>query len=464
SRVYTDGRLDFESRLYRTIMLNGMVADVYDCAAEAASPTATMMDSYDLVMWFTGSNGVGNYFWNNKDTVNTEIKSYLDNGGKFWAYGIDILYDRYGSAPDYFSPGDFIYDYFGTASYKMQSKANDGGVGLPMVVPTMHTSVTEIDTINWSYETLSYADGCDLAPHAYADLVCNGDGYIFNGLPNSYHTTGDNFITMSTWFNPYYMRDDAMRIAFTGDVINWFMNTEVTSLAVSELTAPAPAIELVLNEMEDEFIFDWTEVTSDEALIYNLMLNTNAEGRNTFVITTEKDSVVVSAADIFALTGSKSDTLELNWSITALTPNAGISASASQTHVLKELINESPMVFNLYAPANNDTLDVLAVTDVTFSWSPSFDPDADKVSYELILAAMGDTLISMTTEDTTITVLASVISEIIGDNPLFISGWKVVVSDGEYTAESLTNILYVMNDIVGIDEVLLPMEFALYNN
>ena len=84
---------------------------LFNAQDSAASPTKDTMDNYDLVFWYNANDGVGGYIWDGTDTDNTELINYLDGGGMLWAMGNDIIYDRYGGAPDDFKSGDFLFDY-----------------------------------------------------------------------------------------------------------------------------------------------------------------------------------------------------------------------------------------------------------------------------------------------------------------------------------------------------------------
>ncbi|MCK5787954.1 MAG: hypothetical protein KAH32_03075, partial [Chlamydiia bacterium] len=98
----------------------------YDTGIENSSPSYTLMSGFDLVIWYTGNDGVDLYFWNGDDTDNEAIKQYIDEGGMIWIQGLDFLYDRYNSTPVTFTEGDFVYNYLGISEYYAQSHVDDG--------------------------------------------------------------------------------------------------------------------------------------------------------------------------------------------------------------------------------------------------------------------------------------------------------------------------------------------------
>ncbi|MCC6460892.1 MAG: hypothetical protein IT260_10510, partial [Saprospiraceae bacterium] len=96
-----------------------------DVAGTGNLPDSTTYADFDMVIWHTSTNGVGNYLWNGDDTDNAALAAYLDGGGYFWLIGNDFLYDRYGATPYNFEETDFAYQYLGIASYDLQSYGDD---------------------------------------------------------------------------------------------------------------------------------------------------------------------------------------------------------------------------------------------------------------------------------------------------------------------------------------------------
>lgn len=132
----------------------------YDADAEGASPSLELMADFDLVIWYTGNDGAGLYFWNGDETDNEAIKSYIDQGGMMWVQGLDYLYDRYSSTPTTFVEGDFPYDYMGISEYHAQSHLDDGvySDGVPQFDVVEGNPIFTFTPMNWTYETMWYAD------------------------------------------------------------------------------------------------------------------------------------------------------------------------------------------------------------------------------------------------------------------------------------------------------------------
>jgi len=148
----------------------------------SGSPTYTYMSGFDLVIWYTGNDGSGLYFWNANDTDNQDIMDYIDNGGMFWLQGLDFLYDRYSGAPDTFVAGDFVYDYLGIEEYHAQSHIDDGvfSDGVPQFDVIPGNPIFTLTPLEWSYSTMWFADA--LVPTADADTIyrMGPTGYDFD--------------------------------------------------------------------------------------------------------------------------------------------------------------------------------------------------------------------------------------------------------------------------------------------
>jgi len=466
--VDDDDRYNNETKVYTALDDDFYAYDTYDCVFEGAAPTASDLAPYDLVIWFAGSDGVGLYFWNTTDEDNAAIPEYLDGGGRIWAWGADILYDRYGSAPDFFGPGDMIYDYFGTGAYLAQSWANDDNVGVPMLIKDASSAVTAMDTLYFggSLQVHKYADGCALGAGAMSDLYFGPADYQLAGMANSYHATDGNFITMSTWFNPYYMVDDADRAQFVGDAVAWFANTmEPDTLAAPVLTAPATGSVINLDALDDTFEFSWNTVTSEDPVVYQLIVTSNALDIVPIVKTTTGTSVTLSGDDLFDLAGSGTDELTLTWQVTAQTAMAAYAQSEPQTHEFIEGINEAPLDFELLLPVANDTLRIETVDQsFTFTWTPAVDPEDDPLNYQFLLISAADTMLNVTVADTSVTFNAEDIIAMMGTETSVITFWKVFAQDGEFSTGSEPRILHLENNVVSIVEAVIPTEYQLYQN
>lgn len=217
---------DHIGRIETAITDAGYSYTLFNAQDSAASPTAAVMNEYDLVFWYNANDGKGGYFWNGTDTVNTELKAYLDNEGMVWAMGNDIIYDKFGSAPDTFKTGDFMYDYFGIESYDAQSKADDGGIGVPMVIKVPGQEIVSQDTIRWYVSGLWYGDGCTPVAGAVPVYEFGDASYPLAGYKTSIWYGNGTSHVMGTWFDAYYIDTDDHRMIFFKDILGKFNITK----------------------------------------------------------------------------------------------------------------------------------------------------------------------------------------------------------------------------------------------
>ncbi len=164
----------------------GIEYDLFSARDSLRSPTAAEMQSYPLVIWYCSTDGVKNYLWGANDSDNIELIVYLETGGKLWLMGTDFLYDRYGSAPDVFQPGDFVYDYLGISDYTAQSYGDDGGLGVPELDPeNIPSMILELDTIRWIYSSAWWVDGCSPVASAASVYNMGPASYPLHGLSSA---------------------------------------------------------------------------------------------------------------------------------------------------------------------------------------------------------------------------------------------------------------------------------------
>ncbi len=217
---YSSG--DHRPRIEQAITDAGYSYTMFNAQDSSASPTAATMEEYDLVFWYNANDGKGGYFWNGTDTVNTELQAYLDNGGMVWAMGNDIIYDMYGSAPDTFSAGDFLYDYFGVEQYNAQSKADDGGSGVPMLLKSAGQGIASLDTVTWYVSGVWYADGCTPVAGAVPVYEFGDASYSLAGLKTSIWYDNGTSKTMGTFVDAYYIDTEEQRATFFKDILDYF--------------------------------------------------------------------------------------------------------------------------------------------------------------------------------------------------------------------------------------------------
>lgn len=195
----------------------GITYDIFNARDSLRSPTSAEMSAYQLVIWYCSSDGVGNYIWNKTDTDNAELIFYLETGGKLWLMGTDFMYDRYGSAPDLFSTGDFVYDYLGVSEYHAQSYGNDGGLGVAELDPvTVPFNAYPHDTIRWVFATAWWVDGCLPAPNAASLYNMGPASYTLQGLSSAvwnYHNLYVGQKELTFFFDPAIMDSYQSRVS-----------------------------------------------------------------------------------------------------------------------------------------------------------------------------------------------------------------------------------------------------------
>jgi hypothetical protein len=134
--------------------LGYMNVTVFNCGNNAGMatkvPAATDYLGKDIVIWFTGDDSNNLAFWNVADQDNTALIAYVNTiGKKLMVIGTDFLFDRYGTAPDQFVAGNFVYDKLGIASYNGQSWANDGNTGVSELNRAPGNTMTSVTQISW---------------------------------------------------------------------------------------------------------------------------------------------------------------------------------------------------------------------------------------------------------------------------------------------------------------------------
>lgn len=159
----------------------GYSRTIYDAARLGSSPSDSLMSTFDLVIWYTSTDGAALQLWNGTESDNPELKQYLDGGGNLWLVGLDFLFDRYLTpGPTTFTEGDFVYDYLGISSYDVQSFGNDGNIGVPRLIPDSSSPVMGLDTVRWVFDALNWVDGVTPRAEAAAVYRMDGDNYVFS--------------------------------------------------------------------------------------------------------------------------------------------------------------------------------------------------------------------------------------------------------------------------------------------
>ncbi len=204
-------------------------------------PVFDTLIKYDMVIWTTANDGVNLYLWDVSDTAanglgavkfNAPLMQYLDSNGIVWVDGLDYMYDVYGSAPDTFAMGDFVYDAMGISVYAAQSHV-DEPAGLSMAIKSATNTITNLDTIEWKWSTLWNGDAFDITSDAVSLYEMGPSTYAFAGKTNALYR--GNVISSS------------LRIASFGDAGGNYIQADVDTLindminaAIAGTFAPIP--------------------------------------------------------------------------------------------------------------------------------------------------------------------------------------------------------------------------------
>ncbi len=370
----------------------GYSYDMFNAQDSAASPTADVMAEYDLIFWYLANDGVGAYFWNGKDTVNTELQTYLDNGGMVWAMGNDIIYDAYGGAPDTFYTGDFLYDYFGLSIYNVQSKGDDGGVGVPMLIRVPGQDVaTSLDTMRWKYSGLYWVDGCTPRSEAQSVYLMGDDDYVLSGYASAVFFDNGTSKTFGTYFDAYYIDNSDNRTAFFKDVLDYFSTQLSTSNPPSAFSLKAPADESwqAIGVAQDSVHFTWQESSDPEGttITYKFYLSTTSDITESSILEQETTSntAVISNATLQGFV-AENDTLELYWTVRARDDDYATTWAADTFKItLVNIVNQPPADFHLLSPDDGTNYIVENMEDsVNFTWESSADPEGGALTHTFV--------------------------------------------------------------------------------
>lgn len=237
---------------YNAISSVGYDADYYDAVAEEASPDDVMLSEYDLVIWYTSSDGTDLYLWNGVEEDNESIEIYLEDGGMLWLVGLDFLYDKYGEAPYEMSEGEFTFDYLGIANYEAQSYADDSGVGLPMAEVSPDSPLPYLLNLSWQFETMWYADAVAPREDVSAVYVMGDEDYLFAGKPCALYNETDIYKVLSYYFDISLISPSALINANVYEVLTYF-NSFVIGVEESNF---ASNLSIYPNPGSGEFTLD----------------------------------------------------------------------------------------------------------------------------------------------------------------------------------------------------------------
>ncbi len=232
----------------------GYAYDIYNTVLTNDYPDEITLSYYDVVIWYTGNDGVDLYLWDISDTNNYKFNepliNYLNAGGDVWLQGLDFLYDIRGAAPDYFWEGQFIYDYMGISMYYAQSYADDGGMGVPQLDVVAGNPICSFSPVQWVYTTMWYVDALELAPNAQGIYTLGPAGYVFDdyyaGVYNIYGNA--KIFSLSVETSRIDTQENTDELFF--QVLEYFrLYTEVPEVNGGEMDVfqvyPNPAVDYV---------------------------------------------------------------------------------------------------------------------------------------------------------------------------------------------------------------------------
>lgn len=222
----------------------GYKSTLYDAVTVGITPPYDTLKKYRLVIWHTASQGAGLKFWNDADQDNEEIKKYLDNGGNLWVIGNDFLYDRYSTPPRTFTTGNFPYEYLGISSYDAQSYGDDGSLGVPMASPVVNAPFPTLDTLNWNFATLWWADAVTVRTGAKTVYKMDGDAaYPLKNKTTAVFYNSGKFRTLSFFFDLVLAKDEKIKTTMK-KVLDYFQllsgTAEVNDAIIAAKTTPNP--------------------------------------------------------------------------------------------------------------------------------------------------------------------------------------------------------------------------------
>ena len=196
-------------------------------------PDSAYMATFDLVIWYCSTDGVGLSFWNGSTSANPVIVSYASSGKPIWIIGQDILYQLY-TEGSVFASTDFASKFMGLTSYDVQSYIDDTSSGLPEADRMSTASSLFPNTLKWVFPTLWYADGC--TPNAGTKEIyeMGPSSYALYGRVCMFHKHQDGYSVMSTFFDPALIDSFSNRVNFLEKGITYLLGgTEIKNTTVN---------------------------------------------------------------------------------------------------------------------------------------------------------------------------------------------------------------------------------------
>jgi len=211
-------------------ILSSMYTNMYYWSvpdSSLATPSNAMVDSFDLLIWYCGTNSTGLSFWSGGAAGNATLLHFAATGKPIWIIGLDLLYQLYGDSAT-FTSGDFTYDYMGLSKYVGQSYVNDGGIGCPEVDTIGGASPLFPARESWvsADSPLWYVGACIANPGVREIYKMGPFSYTMAGKVCMFHSLLAGHSIMSTFFEPALINTYANRVNFLQNGITYLLNTE----------------------------------------------------------------------------------------------------------------------------------------------------------------------------------------------------------------------------------------------
>lgn len=260
--------------------------DYFNSVDSLRSPTYAEMYPYDLIIWYTSTDGLGRYFWNGTDSDNEDLKLYMQDGGMLWVMGNDFLYDRYGAAPVDFISGDFPLDYLGIQQYAAQSYGDDGNTGLPMLTFEENALISGLpDTLQWMYETLWWVDGCIPENGVTAFYRMGPENYILSSYFSAFASEPTRWrgTTVTMFFDPALIDTDETRISLFEGIIDYFSDHIINKVVT--LKDPVSHLRIIPNPATSTITIDMPENPGNQLIEFSII---DFKGRDVLSLKQEK--------------------------------------------------------------------------------------------------------------------------------------------------------------------------------
>lgn len=208
----------------------GIAVDVYDVAAQGAPPTLAQMYDYPGVIWYCSGDGAGLGLWNDVQDLSDLAAANVP----IWFIGTDMLYAGFGNTPVTFAATDLPSAVMGLQSYDVQSYGDDGGAGCAELDVTPAAASAFAPTVQWSFSTLWWVDGCTPAMDGADAIYTMGPmSYALQGYASMVHAHNNGQNVMSSFFDPALIDTYENRLLFLQQTVAYMaLSTGVTEASV----------------------------------------------------------------------------------------------------------------------------------------------------------------------------------------------------------------------------------------